>query len=46
VAALIAGYHWRLIRDRSREGCFRAFNHNNWLGGAVFAGLLLDVVLR
>jgi 4-hydroxybenzoate polyprenyltransferase len=46
VAALIAGYHWRLIRDRSREGCFRAFNHNNWLGGAVFSGLLLDVVLR
>jgi 4-hydroxybenzoate polyprenyltransferase len=41
VAAGIAGYHWTLIRDRSREGCFKAFNHNNWFGAAVFAGVLL-----
>jgi 4-hydroxybenzoate polyprenyltransferase len=34
-------YHWRLIRDRSREGCFRAFRHNNWVGGAIFAGIVL-----
>ena len=40
-AAAIAGYHWTLIRDRSREGCFKAFNHNNWFGAAVFAGVLL-----
>ncbi len=40
VAALMAVYHWRLIRDRSREGCFRAFRHNNWLGAAIFAGLV------
>ena len=33
-------YHWRLIRDRSREGCFRAFRHNNWVGGAIFAGIV------
>ena len=38
-AAGIAVYHFRLIRDRSREGCFRAFNHNNWFGAAVFAGV-------
>lgn len=41
-AAAIAAYHFLLIRERSREGCFRAFNHNNWLGAAVFAGLLLQ----
>ena len=41
-AAGIALYHFLLIRDRSREGCFRAFNHNNWFGAAVFAGLLLQ----
>jgi 4-hydroxybenzoate polyprenyltransferase len=35
----IAGYHYTLIRTRTREGCFRAFNHNNWLGAAVFAGI-------
>jgi 4-hydroxybenzoate polyprenyltransferase len=39
-AALMTIYHWRLIRDRTREGCFKAFRHNNWVGGAIFAGLV------
>jgi len=38
-AAAMMAYHWFLIRDRSREGCFRAFMHNNWVGGAIFAGI-------
>jgi 4-hydroxybenzoate polyprenyltransferase len=46
VAAALAGYHFTLIRGRSREGCFKAFLHNNWLGGAVFAGILADQALR
>ncbi|MEJ5211611.1 MAG: 4-hydroxybenzoate octaprenyltransferase [Burkholderiales bacterium] len=46
IAGAIALYHYRLIRDRSREGCFRAFLHNNWLGAAVFAGIALDYLLR
>lgn len=46
VAAAFAGYEQFLIRDRSREGCFRAFLHNNWFGAAVFAGLALDYALR
>lgn len=33
-------HHWFLIRDRSREGCFKAFMRNNWIGAAVFAGLV------
>jgi 4-hydroxybenzoate polyprenyltransferase len=41
-AAVIAVYHYRLIRTRSREGCFKAFLHNNWLGFAVFAGIVAD----
>jgi 4-hydroxybenzoate polyprenyltransferase len=41
-AAGIALYHYRLIRDRTREGCFRAFNHNNWFGAVVLAGIVLD----
>ncbi|MDO4637285.1 MAG: 4-hydroxybenzoate octaprenyltransferase [Lautropia sp.] len=46
LAALVAVYHWILIRDRSREGCFRAFNHNNWFGMAVFLGVALGVLLH
>jgi 4-hydroxybenzoate polyprenyltransferase len=42
VAALIAASHYRLIRGRTREGCFKAFLHNNWVGAAVFAGIVLD----
>jgi 4-hydroxybenzoate polyprenyltransferase len=42
VAGAIAVYHYTLIRDRGRDGCFRAFNHNTWFGAAVFAGLLLE----
>ena len=41
-AAGIALYHHGLIRERTREGCFKAFLHNNWIGAAVFAGIVLD----
>ena len=40
VAALgCALYHYTLIRGRERMPCFAAFRHNNWLGGALFAGI-------
>jgi 4-hydroxybenzoate polyprenyltransferase len=39
-AAAMMLYHYTLIRGRSREGCFRAFRHNNWVGIAVFAGIV------
>jgi 4-hydroxybenzoate polyprenyltransferase len=38
-------YHYTLIRERSPEGCFRAFRHNNWVGLAVFAGIALSYLL-
>ena len=41
VAAGMMLYHWFLIRHRTREGCFRAFMHNNWVGAAIFAGIVL-----
>ncbi|MFC7289786.1 4-hydroxybenzoate octaprenyltransferase [Herminiimonas glaciei] len=46
LAAVCAVYHYTLIRSRERAGCFAAFNHNNWLGGAIFGGVALDYLLR
>ncbi|MCW5609501.1 MAG: 4-hydroxybenzoate octaprenyltransferase [Rubrivivax sp.] len=45
-AAAQALWHFTLIRERSREGCFRAFRANHWLGFAVFAGVAADLALR
>lgn len=42
-AALQAGWHFTLIRQRTREGCFRAFRMNHWVGFAVFAGAVLEL---
>jgi 4-hydroxybenzoate polyprenyltransferase len=42
LAATMMLHHWRLIRSRSREGCFKAFLHNNWVGAAIFAGIVLS----
>jgi 4-hydroxybenzoate polyprenyltransferase len=44
--ALQAAWHYRLIQARSRDGCFKAFRLNHWLGMAVFAGVALDLALR
>ena len=44
VAWGLVAYHWWLIRTRTREGCFRAFMHNNWVGGAIFAGIAVSFV--
>ena len=46
VAAAQAVWHFTLIRHRSREGCFRAFRANHWVGFAVFAGTVADLALR
>lgn len=45
-AAAQAGWHGTLIRTRTRDGCFRAFRLNHWLGASVFAGVALDLALR
>ena len=43
VAGAQALWHFGLIRDRSRDGCFKAFRLNHWVGFAVFAGVALSV---
>lgn len=46
IAAGCAIYHYMLIRTRERAGCFAAFRHNNWLGAAIFGGVVLDYLMR
>ncbi|HEY6134499.1 MAG TPA: 4-hydroxybenzoate octaprenyltransferase [Rubrivivax sp.] len=45
-AAAQAAWHHRLIRERSRDACFKAFRQNHWLGFAVFMGVALDLLAR
>lgn len=45
VAAAQVLWHFQLIRDRTREGCFMAFRLNHWLGASVFAGISVGFVL-
>jgi 4-hydroxybenzoate polyprenyltransferase len=45
-AAAQALWHIALIRGRTREGCFKAFRLNHWLGFAVFAGVAIDLAAR
>jgi 4-hydroxybenzoate polyprenyltransferase len=42
-AAAQAAWHYTLIRDRARSGCFKAFRLNHWVGLAVFAAVVLGV---
>lgn len=32
-------WHYGMIRERTREGCFRAFRLNHWLGLTLFLGV-------
>ena len=45
IAALQATWHGKLIWSRSRDGCFKAFRLNHWLGFTVFAGIALSHLL-
>jgi 4-hydroxybenzoate polyprenyltransferase len=39
-------WHWRLINSRSREGCFKAFRVNHWLGFTLFVGTVARYALH
>ena len=36
-------WHLALIRHRTREGCFRAFRMNHWLGFSLFVGVVVSL---
>ena len=46
VAGLLCAYQQYLIRDRDRSGCLRGFLNNNWVGAALFAGIVADYLAR
>ena len=43
-AGALVLYQYRLIRGRTREGCFKAFLNNNWVGCVIFIGLAADLL--
>ena len=45
-AALQAMWHGTLIWSRSRDGCFKAFRLNHWLGFTVFVGVVAAYSLK
>jgi len=50
IALLVAlgqvAWHFTLIRHRTREGCFKAFRLNHWLGLTVFAGIVVSFAAK
>ena len=46
IAAAQAAWHYMLIRGRTRDGCFKAFRLNHWLGFTVFAGVVAGYAAR
>ncbi|WP_106476827.1 4-hydroxybenzoate octaprenyltransferase [Phytohalomonas tamaricis] len=41
VIAIIFGYQQYITASRSREGCFKAFLNNHWVGIVLFGGIAL-----
>jgi 4-hydroxybenzoate polyprenyltransferase len=43
-ACLFAYQQW-LMRDRARDACLHAFRHNNWVGLALWLGIVIALAL-
>ena len=41
VSIMLMIYHQWLARNRDRNGCFKAFNHNHFIGMTIFIGIML-----
>ena len=42
LAGLLIAVEYALMRTRQREGCFKAFVFNNWIGAVIFVGIAAD----
>ena len=45
-AGLLVVFQYRSIRTREPGACFRAFQQNNWIGAAIFAGIVASYYFR
>lgn len=45
VAAGIMAVHYTWIRGRERMPCFKAFLHNNYVGAAIFIGIVVSYLI-
>ncbi len=46
IALGLVAMQYHMIREREPARCFQAFLHNNRVGAVIFAGILLDTLLR
>jgi 4-hydroxybenzoate polyprenyltransferase len=46
VALALVIYQFAIGRRREREGCFRAFLNNHWVGMAVFVGIAVALWMK
>ena len=46
IATCLVIYQYQLIRERCRDRCFKAFMHNNFIGAAIWIGIVAEFILR
>jgi 4-hydroxybenzoate polyprenyltransferase len=45
LSAFLMIYHQKMIKNREKIACFRAFLHNNFIGMVIFIGIALSLTL-
>ena len=45
LSAFLMIYHQKIIKNREKIACFRAFLHNNFIGMIIFAGIALSLMV-
>jgi 4-hydroxybenzoate polyprenyltransferase len=45
VASALFAWQQYLVRNRERDACFKAFLNNNWVGVAIWTGLLATYII-